>query len=208
MSDAIQPPVATGNLAKTPFVHLVLYLYQHRGSGTLIVRTKAGEHRVLFHRGRAVAARVPQPSAAAAIDQALMPLSALVLGDFEFHEADLVGSGPSVLTGMFDPFLFVAESARKLARPEIVAGLLAKYVAVPLRLESGSELSRLCLTPEEQRFIHPLLQGDTVSIETLLARSQLTEDAARRILYVLLITRSIGPEGAGRDSQRTSAATA
>jgi hypothetical protein len=202
MSDAIQPPVATGNLAKTPFVHLVLYLYQHRGSGTLIVRTKSGEHRVLFHRGRAVAARVPQP--AAAIDQALMPLSAMVLGDFEFHEADLVGSGPSVLTGMFDPYVFVAEAARKHARPEIVAGLLSKYVAVPLRLESGTDLSRLGLTPEEQRFVQPLTRG-AMTIEALLALEELPADAARRILYTLLITRSVGPEGAGRDSQRTVA---
>jgi len=202
MSDALQPPVATGNLAKTPFVHLVLYLYQHRSSGTLIVRTKTGEHRVLFHRGRAVAARVPQPSAA--IDQALMPLSALVLGDFEFHESDLVGSGPAVLTGMFDPFAFVVEAARKHARPEIVHGLLSKYVAVPLRLESGMELARLTLTPEELRFAQPLTRG-AMTIESLLAQDALPAETARRVLYTLLITRAIGPESATRDSQRTAA---
>jgi hypothetical protein len=202
MSDALQPPVATGNLAKTPFVHLVLYLYQHRGSGTLIIRAQTGEHRVLFHRGRAVAARVPQPSAA--IDQALMPLSALVLGDFEFHEADLVGSGPAVLTGMFDPFAFVVEAARKHARPEIVHALLSKYVAVPLRLDTAVELSRLCLLPEELRFVQPIMRGP-LTIEALLAQDVLPPEAARRVLYTLLITRAIAPVHAARDSQPTAA---
>ena len=118
MSEASRPS-AQGSLAKTPFAHLVLYLYQRRSSGTLIVQTRApspgSETKVLFHRGRAVAANLAQPSAA--LDQGLLPICEALDGHFEFHESDLVGSGPGIATGMFDPLAFVAEAARRYVRP-------------------------------------------------------------------------------------------
>ncbi|MET0390477.1 MAG: DUF4388 domain-containing protein [Polyangiales bacterium] len=190
MSDAPQRPVATGTLAKTPFTHLVLYLYQRRSSGTLLVGAGADEVRVLFHRGRAVAARTLQPSAA--LDEALLPITRREAGEFEFHEADLVGSGAGVVTGMFDPFAFVVAAIRGYAPPVIVLDLLAKYAAFPLALDPALDLGRLGLTRAELHFMAPLERGP-VTLDVLLAQPGFTQDAAQRLVYTLLITRALGP---------------
>jgi tetratricopeptide (TPR) repeat protein len=199
MNDATQPVVAQGSLEKTPFAHLVLYLYQRRASGTLLVDTAGHEAKVLFHRGRAVAAHLAR--AAAALDEGLLPLCALTQGGFEFHDSDLVGSGPSILTGMFDPFAFAAEAARRYARPEVIQEVLAKYATVPLSLQPAMDPSRLLLTVAEARFTQ-LAAHEPLTIDELCVRGQLQQSAAQRLLYVLLITKVLGP--AVEDSSTSS----
>ena len=201
MNDATQPSVARGDLAKTPFAHLVLYLYQRRSSGTLIIDAAGSSARVLFHRGRAVAAHVTQP--ATALDEGLLALCALSEGPFEFHDSDLVGSGPAILTGMFDPFAFVAEAARRYAHTDHVQGVLAQFGPTPLCLQPAMDPTRLSLTPSEAQFVELLSSANPVTIDGLCAQSPLELEAAQRLLYVLLITKILGP--AGSDSSATSA---
>src|SRR6202000_1906583 len=93
--------------------------------------------KVLFHRGRAVAAHLAQP--ALALDQGLLPLCAAEDGSFEFHETDLVGSGPAIVTGMFDPFAFVAEAARRHPRLEIADEVVAKFEKIPLQVQPSMD---------------------------------------------------------------------
>jgi hypothetical protein len=202
MNDATQSVAAQGTLAKTPFAHLVLYLYQRRSSGTLILSATAAdrfETKVLFHRGRAVAAHLAH--AAPALDEGLLPLCGMNDGDFAFHESDLVGSGPAIVTGMFDPFAFVAESARRHARPDVVQEVLARFADTPLSLQPAMDLTRLSLTAAEAQFAQPLTRG-AMTIESLCAESELEVEAARRLLYVLLITKIVGPHVA--DSSESS----
>jgi hypothetical protein len=186
-------PSAQGSLAKTPFAHLILYLYQRRASGTLIVQALAAgarsETKVLFHRGRAVAAHLAQP--AAALDQGLLPLCAALDGQFAFHESDLVGSGPSIATGMFDPLAFVAEAARRHVRPDVVDEVIGKFAHATLALQPAMDLSRLSLTEDEARFAEPLSRGP-VTIAGLCEAGELEPAAARRLVYVLLITKVAG----------------
>jgi len=193
MSDASQPPVATGTLAQTPFTHVILYVYRRQLSGTLIVRG-AQEYRVLFQRGRALAARVPQPMAA--LDEALMPLTAEEAGQFEFYETDLVGSGPGVATGIFDPFVFVVEAVRKHTHAHIVADLLAKHANTPMVRDVALDLRRLPLTPEELRVIAPVQRGPLTPSE-LLRDPSLPREAAERVLYTLIIVRALVPARGG-----------
>lgn len=191
MSDGPQTPAATGSLAKTPFAHVILYLYRQRASGTLILSSATDEYRVLFQRGRAIAAHAPQLTAA--LDRALLPLTALATGEFEFHEADLVGSGSAVVTGMFDPIAFVVEATREHARPEIVTELLAKYADGQLALDPATDLSRLGLTPDELRFCAPLQRGVPLTLDALIAQAGCPRATAERLAYTLLITRALAP---------------
>jgi tetratricopeptide (TPR) repeat protein len=192
MNEASRPS-AQGSLTKTPFAHLVLYLYQRRSSGTLIVHTRVpapgNQTKVLFHRGRAVAANLAQPSAA--LDQGLLPLCEALDGQFEFHESDLVGSGPGIATGMFDPLAFVAEAARRHVRPELVEEVNAKFARATLALQPAMDLTRLSLTEAEARFAEPLNRGP-VTFEDLLGQGELEPAAGRRLMYVLLITKVAG----------------
>jgi hypothetical protein len=204
MNAATPPPAATGRLAKTPFTHLVLYLYQRRSSGTLIVRPVANgdaaeEVTVLFHRGRAVAARL-STGVSQALDQALMPLTSWTDGSFEFHDDDLVGSGPAVVTGMFDPFAFVVEAARRYVNPEVADEVLARYAGVPLALQPSIDLGRLSLSHTEGTFVQALAEGP-LSLESLLDQTSLPLPAARRLMYVLLITKIVGPSSKASSSQ-------
>lgn len=191
MSDASQSPVACGDLANKPFAHLVLYLYQRRSSGTLIVRSRGAEYRTLFHRGQAVAARVPQPLAA--LDDSLLPLAELESAAFEFHAADLVGSGADVVTGMFDPLAFAVRAARIHAREDIVVGVLSKYGSALLMLDPALNVGRLALTAEELPFLHACRAGPQ-SCEALLRQAGMPAEEARRLLYSFLITGALRPE--------------
>src|SRR4051812_48561833 len=51
MSPTPTQPVAQGTLANTPFAHLVLYIYQRRSSGTLVVRDLVGGPRMAPRSG-------------------------------------------------------------------------------------------------------------------------------------------------------------
>lgn len=191
MSDAHLQPVASGDLARTPFAHLVLYLYQRRSSGTLVIRMSKAEQRVLFHRGRAVAARVPQP--AAALDDSLIGLTGAAAGAFDFYESDLVGSGATVVTGMFDPFAFVLRAARNHVREETVDSVLGKYAGVALTLDNSTDWSRLSLSRDEQQLVAALRRAPSPT-EALCAQLSMPRAAARRLLYGLLIIRAVLPE--------------
>jgi uncharacterized protein DUF4388 len=76
MSTADQAqPTAQGDLGKTPFAHLVLYLHREALSGTLVIDRGGFETKVLFRNGRAVAAR-PLPRGTA-LQDGLLELCAL-----------------------------------------------------------------------------------------------------------------------------------
>lgn len=205
MSPAPTQPVAQGTLANTPFAHLVLYIYQRRSSGTLVIQDAEGgdEKRVavLFHRGRAVAARVNV--AAQALDQALLPLCSWSDAAYEFFEEDLVGSGPAVVTGMFDPYAFVTEAARRHTRDDVVELVLARVAGTPLCVQPGMDLERLLLSSQESSFAEVMRDG-TATIESLIAARRLPEQSARRLLYALLVTKVIGAYAPANDTSASS----
>jgi hypothetical protein len=210
MSSPQTQPVAQGTLANTPFAHLVLYIYQRRSSGTLVVRDPVGgpanqragstdePAAVLFHRGRAVAARVGAP--ADALDQALLPLCSLRDAVYEFFEDDLVGSGAAIVTGMFDPYAFVTEAARRYTRDDVVEAVLVRFSELPLCVQPGMDLDRLLLSSQESSFAEVLRDG-TATIRTLLASRKLPERLARRVLYALLVTKVVGTYAPANDTR-------
>lgn len=205
MSPTPTQPVAQGTLANTPFAHLVLYIYQRRSSGTLVVRDAVGAPEIahdqpvaiLFHRGRAVAARVATP--AEALDQALLPLCSLSDATYEFFEDDLVGSGAAIVTGMFDPYAFVTEAARSHTREDVVEHVLTRYAEMPLAVQPGMDLDRLLLSSQESSFADVLRDG-TATIGSLIAARRLAEPAARRLLYALLVTKVVGAYAPANDT--------
>jgi hypothetical protein len=181
-----------------------LYLYQRRSSGTLVVLAGA-EFKTLFHRGRAIAARVPKPSAA--LDDSLISLTGLSSGAFEFHSADLVGSGPSVVTGMFDPYTFALRAARDHVLDETVERVLSKYAGVALTLDGSTDWSRLSLNSDEQQLVAALKRGPS-AIESLCAQVNLPRELARRFLYGLVIIRAVVPEVPAPESSADTGLTA
>jgi hypothetical protein len=184
-------PIATGDLSATPFGHLALYLYRKSSSGTLLVSDGAGrEALVLFHEGRARAARLTDP--APDLMSGLLPLCAWVEGGYAFYDEDLLHGDAGVPKGEIDPYLLIARSAVDHARDDIVDAVLAHMGSELLRIEPGRDLKRLSLSPRDTVLVD-LIRAAPATIGDLCEQSPLGARHTRRLLYVLIATHMVTP---------------
>lgn len=187
-------PVAEGTLARTPLAHVLVNITRRQMSGTLAVwpdpgpggEAPRGQDRIRFAYGVAVAVRPISP--VSEIDQALAALFAREEAPYAFFEADLVGSDAGVLEGRVDPYALVAEVLRGTETPPFIDPVLERLGSAALQLRSDAPLARFGFDPQEQRVVQRLRQPAT-------APQVLGEwpdrAVARRVLYLLAITRSI-----------------
>jgi hypothetical protein len=185
-------PRAQGNLSKTPFAHLVLYLHREGLSGTLVIARGGFETKVLFRNGRAVAAR-PIPRGAA-LQDGLLELCALHEGAYGFWDGDLVGEAIGVIRGTVDPFTFVNESRRGHVRDQVIAGVVDRYRGLRVSLVPDADLKRLGLRGVEARVAEQLRQQPRLT-EDFIEHSELAPSEARKLMYLLLVTKQALPEG-------------
>jgi hypothetical protein len=190
-------PRAQGDLSKTPFAHLVLYLHREGLSGTLVIARGGFESKVLFRNGRAVAAR-PIPRGAA-LQDGLLELCALHEGAYSFWDGDLVGETSGVIRGTVDPFTFVHESLRGHVRDQVIGAVVDRYRGLRLSLVAGADLKRLGLRGSEARVAEQLRHQPRLT-EQFIEHSELAPSEARKLLYLLLITKQALPEGVDASS--------
>jgi tetratricopeptide (TPR) repeat protein len=194
MSTADQPqPMAQGDLAKTPFAHLVLYLHREGLSGTLVIDRGGFETKILFRNGRGVAAR-PLPRGTA-LQDGLLELCAVEAAPYGFWDGDLLGDASGVVQGTIDPLTFVTESLRGHVRDVVVSSVVDRYRGVALRLLPEADPKRLGIRGGEARAAERLRERAATPEEFYAARSELNPDELRRLLYLLLITRHAAPDG-------------
>src|SRR5690349_15726595 len=101
-------PRAQGDLGKTPFAHLILYLFRESLTGTLVIDRGGFETKVLFRNGRAVAAR-PLPRGTG-LQEGLQELCGLHEAHYTFWDGDLLNDATGVVQGTVDPFMFVGDT--------------------------------------------------------------------------------------------------
>ncbi|MGF1469081.1 MAG: DnaJ domain-containing protein [Sandaracinaceae bacterium] len=188
-------PIAQGNLAKTPFAHVMLYIQQRGLAGTLVLwqqvpsKKRPVQDRIAFLEGQPVAARLSRP--ASRLDRSLLPIFARQVGPYAFYEGvDLVGDHPSVRRGNVDPMELLAASLRGSCRDDAVEAVLARFGDRPVRLVPGVDLDRFQLLPPEQAFVE-LIRAEPATIAELSEASELPGKMAERVLYLLTITRSL-----------------
>jgi tetratricopeptide (TPR) repeat protein len=197
--------IAEGTLAETPFAHVLLSIERRALGGTLAVWPEdgsRGQDRVLFEAGKVVAARVLEP--AAALVPGLLPLFGRTRAPYAFYAEDLVGDGEGVLRGAIPTEALLATGLRVHPREDIAARVLAGHAERPLRLPSGGELAGLGLLPNERAIVELLLAGPA-SVERLVARSG-DPATARRVLYLLTITKKLAPHDAAAPRDELAAA--
>jgi curved DNA-binding protein CbpA len=189
-------PIATGTLAKTPLPHLLIYLDQKQLSGTLalwpdvIPEDDKRQDRILLLKGRPVAGRLIEP--AKTLREGLIKLFYRSEAPYAFYESNLLGSGDDRLNGRVDPLSLITESLRVTARDSVVDEVLGRVGAAKLRLQPKVELARFEFLPEERTIVE-LLMAEPASIDALCSDSSLPRARARRLLYLLLITKSVAP---------------
>jgi tetratricopeptide (TPR) repeat protein len=188
-------PIATGTLAKTPLPHLLVYLEQKRLSGTLALWTDAQDEseqkkqdRILLLKGTPVAGRMIEPPAT--LREGLLTLFARARAPYAFYETNLLGD--ERISGRVDPFSLIAESLRSAARDDVVDQVLGRFDDTRLRIAAGVDLKRYDFTPEERGLVD-LLLADPAPVAALVQGSGLPELRARRIVYLLAITKAIAP---------------
>jgi tetratricopeptide (TPR) repeat protein len=204
---ATPEPIATGNLAKTPLPHLLVYLDQKKLSGTLALwpddlESAVGQDRVLFLKGRPVAARLMQ--SAATLREGLVPLFARTRAPYAFYEGNLLGDDR--VSGRVDPMASIMDALRAGHRLDVVNAVLDRFGTSKLRMQPGAELDRYELSAKERAIVE-LLQAEPADAASLVHASGLSNELGRSILYALAISKAIAPhvEGEHARSERPPA---
>ncbi len=192
----------TGNLARTPFAHLILYIREHGLSGTLAMwpagtsddpvvlgDTRDLADRLFFAGGVRKTGRIVEGSST--LERGLLPLFQRVDGPFIFYpDADYVGDGELVQPATVSDLALVAASTRGPVRDELVEAVLGRLIGASLRLRAGADIRVLELLPREQVIVDVLLAGPASTV-TLIEQSGLEPRPARKLLYLLTITKMI-----------------
>lgn len=201
-----EAPLASGSLAETPFAHLVLYLYRQSSVGTLHVRAKhsdgaLAQARVRVRQGRPVAARSTEGGSD--LLGTLLPLCGWENGDFAFYASDNLEQvdAPNealarvrTVTGSLDPYALLYASLRDYARDDMVEGVLVRYPQARLTLPADRDVGRLGLNDADQAEVAKLRQAPA-SIEMILNGSVRPAPELRRLVYALLVTHMLTPQG-------------
>jgi tetratricopeptide (TPR) repeat protein len=187
-------PIATGTLAQTPLPHLLVYLEQKKLSGTLVIWPEPEDtevkrqDRILLLKGIPVAGRLIEPTTN--LREGMLKLFARARAPYAFYGTNLLGDDR--VSGRVDPLALIAESLRVTARDDVVDGLLARFGETKLRMQQGVEFARFELQPVENGLVE-LLRAEPADAATLVAGSGLPEVRARRLVYLLAITKALAP---------------
>jgi hypothetical protein len=197
MAANLPEPLAQGDLEKTPFAHVLLYVKKHELSGTLVVWSpepgdeKPKQDRVRFEQGVPVAGRLLER--ASRLDRAMLPLFARTSGPYAFYaDVDLVGVGDGVRAGRVEIYMLIAASLRGGARDDAVDAVIAGLGDSKMRLKPGIDLDAYSFMPGERQLIDAL-RAEPMSVRRLAEISPLSARMAERLMYLLTVTKAIAP---------------
>lgn len=193
---ALPAPVAEGDLQRTPFAHVLLHVLQRSLTGTLVIWPEPGpdgarprgQDRIRFQQGFPDAARFLHN--AVAMDRGLLPLFTRINAPYAFYEADMLGSD-GLLTGHVDPVALITASLRGAARDDAIEHVLSRFGNAAVRVKPGTDLQRYGLNPKEAAIVNFMLASPD-SVPSLIDSSG-NARLARRLLYLLTVTRALEP---------------
>jgi len=197
---APQPPIS-GDLGTIPLPQL-LFAHAAAGStGTLRLSDEVGAilARLRLEAGTLVAASVASPEAG--LLASVIPLCARAEGRFTFaHGPDDLDSAGQVVRGKVDALALIAAAMRGPVREDAVEIELLRLGNAPLWRNPRVDLERYAFGPQELALVR-MLDRETLSVSQLLADPPCSPNIARRVLYVLSITRALSAPPRAGDRQ-------
>ncbi len=213
-SGDVPAPLAEGDFSATPVAHVLLYVFERKLDGTLVVwpepgpdgEVPKGQDRIRFQGGTPVAGRFRE--GASSLDRGLLPMLGRTSGPYAFYESDLVGQSAQAVTGHVDARSLITASLRSAAREDAVDAVLRRIGDGRIRLRPDLDLSKFEFNAKEKGFVD-MLRATSGTPHELIADFG-DAKIARRLLYLLAITKSIEPYVApskapgGRASMQTT----
>lgn len=194
---SLPEPLVQGDLARTPFAHLLMRVSQRALTGSLIIWDpdvpdgQPQQDRILFSEGLPVAAVLRE--SASRLDRGLLPLFGRTEGPYAFYgDADLVGDSKQVRTGRVAVLPLIAASLRGSARDDAVDHVLSAFGDERLRLTSGVDLGSFGFLPEERGCVD-LLRAEPMPLSALIEISPLDARTVRRLVYLLGLAKAVEP---------------
>lgn len=193
MASASQPPrpdpLAQGTLARTPFAHVLVYIWEKRLTGTLAVQSPGGEDLVVFEEGAPAAFRTAGRNEP--LRTSLARLFATVEAPYAFYGTDLTElTGSPAPRSPLDPLMVLGAGTVAYARDEIVDATLRRFASRPVRIKPGYDIARFQLSRQGASFVD-YVRASPAPVSTLLAANVLPEAQAKRVLYLLAIVKAL-----------------
>lgn len=205
----------TGNLARTPFAHVILHVREHGMTGTLAIwpegtsdeAVAAGEvrehvDRIYFSAGKRKKGRLAE--AASSLERGLLAVFRRLDGPFVFYpDGDYVGDSAGVQNAEGSDLALIAASTRGPVRDDVIDGVLGRFSGSPVRLRADADLHALELLPREQ-VVLDVLRARPSPIPDLVESGGMEPRAARKVLYLLAITKAVELYDPAQSSQSSS----
>ncbi len=196
-------PTVTGTFQKTPFPHILIYLFQRKISGTLVVRHETLEELIWFEKGT--------PSAASfSFNPANMRAGLLALFSkpyaYEFYEDTYLIKGAAEFAETASSLSLIRESLRQGGREEVIAVVLNHIKGKVLTVRKDISLEAFELDEKELKFI-TALQKEPCTTDKAIERTDLPKEHARRLLYLLAIAKAFESLSSDRNKPSMSLPT-
>lgn len=107
-----------------------------------------------------------------------------------YDDVDLLADYGGVAATPCDPYPLIMMAARKYVSWEILDEVLPRVANVPLTLHEEATPERLGLKKPERRALDVLLR-EPITLNDLLLADGVDEEAAQRLIYALVVTRSV-----------------
>ena len=192
------PPIAKGTLDQRPLAHLLIYARERQLRGTMEIGQNGSTASLVFEGGMLAKVAAPNESAAppAQIASRIRSLFALP-GSTPFAYYDKFDALPAAPATSIDPLTFVWHPVRDALSSKQVDAIVDRTADVPLKVPANVDTDVFGFDPEENRVVARLRDR-----ATLLSELERISPRARRILYVLLVTKKVeaGPARPKLDS--------
>ena len=211
-------PTATGNLGKTPFLHLLVYALGKKLAGTIeFTSSDGGGAQLLFVAGEPARARAiahglqGKTSEGDDLPRKLRQLAAMTPTTEYAYYAGYDPFGGRAPDKGLDPWPLLWGILRESPPRDHVDTGLARLGVSGVRLASGVDLKPLGLPSAQARAVEQL-QGRSLAPAGLAEAAQIDEADARLLVYLLLLakkvdivpvggTASVAPQAASRPAE-------